>query len=724
MSSPPSHPGFDIASLENSTRSERGFGDIEAGLASISNAKTLGYGKLSDLLSYLGSKNPLPAPITKKDAVWLLDNVAFRGPDGAWQAEFVAAVFDSQPSAKVVDAVGDISRLVGLAKGSKDEKTIERRIIPFLMDIRPGRQVKVEFNGATELKLGPGGRNGISSDIKKLPDVPSGSVVRSTAAVPAGAEGLLEMKTVFAEPDGWAVISDIDDTIKITQTSDPIGILRSTFVSEPTPVAGMPALYNYLQSLVTPSAPFFYLSASPYNLYPFLREFMDSHFPHGELILRDSSWMTIPGLLSNLTLGTEDYKVDRMTKVHGWLPKRKMILIGDSTQKDPESYGKICKTFPGWVKLILIRKVTDIAAVGTQTKNEPQRFEKAFEGVPRDMWFVFEEPTECQPMLERVAHLHSPQPPHLNPSAFGAGKLMARGLQLRNSYRTFFTIPAHLSRHSIAGPLTGSRSLMASPIPAKRQRSPKDVPYYLIYWPGLPGRGEHIRLVLEEAGAEYTDTAHLDGGIDEVLAHIDGKGPDNGINPPILAPPILKHGDLLINQTPNILLYLGKRLGLVPDPEDNPDGLYRVNELALTMLDGLSNEPHDCHHPIATGLYYEDQKEESKRKAEDYVKTRLPKFLSYFEKVLSSKASGDGPWLYAGMLTYADIVLFQCVDGVKFMFPKATKKLEREGKHSKVFALHEAVKERPRIKAYLESSRRQQYSNGIYRYYKELDFEG
>lgn len=264
---------------------------------------------------------------------------------------------------------------------------------------------------------------------------------------------------------------------------------------------------------------------------------------------------------------------------------------------------------------------------------------------------------------------------------------------------------------------------MASDAPAKRQKSAKDVPYNLIYWPGLPGRGEHIRLALEEAGAEYTDTAFTEGGIDEVLAFVQGKVADDGINPPPLAPPILKHGDLVISQTPNILLYLGPRLGLVPDSEEDPDGLYRVNSLALTALDGLSNEPHDCHHPVATGLYYEDQKEESKRKSEDYVKNRLPKFLGYFQRVLESKSSGDGPWLYGGKLTYSDLVLFQCVDGLKFMFRKAMSKAEREGKYAKVFALHQAVAERPRIKEYLASSRRQKYSNGIYRYYEELDIE-
>lgn len=183
-------------------------------------------------------------------------------------------------------------------------------------------------------------------------------------------------------------------------TSDPIGILRTTFIDTPTPVAGMPELYAHIHELLTPKTPFFYLSASPYNLYPFLRSFREQHYPFGQLILRDASWMTIPGLLSNLTLGTEDYKVERMQKIHSWLPKKKMILIGDSTQSDPEAYGDIYRAFPGWVKVILIRKVTDIASIGIEAKNDPERFEKAFKDVPENIWHVFEEPNECYRVIK------------------------------------------------------------------------------------------------------------------------------------------------------------------------------------------------------------------------------------------------------------------------------------------------------------------------------------
>lgn len=356
-------------------------------------------------LSYLGSHNPLGRPVTDDDVVWLLDNTAYKGSRfGGWQAEFVAAVFEKEPKCKVVDMVTGIAEKLGLADDAEELKTIEERLIPFLWDVRPARQVRVVHQGK-ELTLGPTGRNGISTDILKVNDQPSGTAVKSSAAVPQGATGMLDMKTYFAAPEGWAVLSDIDDTIKITQTSDPLGILRKTFVDPPTAIPGMPELYRHIASQIPKEAPWFYLSASPYNLYPFLREFCHQWFPHGTLILRDSSWRTVAGLLTALTQATEEYKTDRMRKVHSWLPKRKMILIGDSTQSDPEAYGDIYREFKGWVKLILIRKATDVSAIGINAKNEPKRFEEAFKDIPREVWHVFEDPEECHKLVDRVVNL-------------------------------------------------------------------------------------------------------------------------------------------------------------------------------------------------------------------------------------------------------------------------------------------------------------------------------
>lgn len=265
---------------------------------------------------------------------------------------------------------------------------------------------------------------------------------------------------------------------------------------------------------------------------------------------------------------------------------------------------------------------------------------------------------------------------------------------------------------------------MSSTSPSvKRTETVKDVPYNLIYWPTVPGRGEAIRLMLEEAGASYTDTAAEENCIELVMAQTSKTNTGDTSNPPPFAPPILKHGNLLIHQLPNILQYLSTRLGLAPKYDNESNGIFHVNQLALTALDGLSNEAHDVHHPISVDFYYEDQKEAAKMRAENYINSRLPKFIAYFERVLKGEASGEGPWLYGGSLSYADLVLFQCIDGLKFAFPKTLAKMEESKEYVGVFKLYDAVKERPRIKKYLASDRRLKYGKGIWRHYPELDSE-
>ncbi|EPE08553.1 actin filament organization protein app1 [Ophiostoma piceae UAMH 11346] len=430
------HPGAANAQrLQVETRQQRGFSELEAslpgsiealkaqktGIVSTSSVlstagRLLGKAspRLSGIFDYLSGGTPKTRPVSDKDCVWLLDNVAYTtkpkhgtGTSTSYAAEYVVAVMSQQPNCRVVDAVSAVAEKLGLDDGSDDNvtalQTIEERIMPFLQEILPGRQVRALHGDDWRLLFSPGGRNGLSSDVRDLPDSRPGAIVPTRAQVPRGASGLLKMHTFFSAPGaGWGVISDIDDTIKRTQTSDPIGILETTFVEEPTPIKGMPELYKHLKAALGGGAPFFYLSASPYNLYPFLRDFREEHYPHGALVLRDATLMSVSGLLATLTLGTQAYKVDRMSKIHGWLPAKTFICIGDSTQSDPESYGEIYRTFPGWVGLILIRKVTDIAALGMEEKNEPDRFEKAFEGVPRDKWHVFEDADECYAIVDKV----------------------------------------------------------------------------------------------------------------------------------------------------------------------------------------------------------------------------------------------------------------------------------------------------------------------------------
>jgi glutathione S-transferase len=237
------------------------------------------------------------------------------------------------------------------------------------------------------------------------------------------------------------------------------------------------------------------------------------------------------------------------------------------------------------------------------------------------------------------------------------------------------------------------------------------MPYELYYWPTIQGRGEFVRLALEESGAKYVDMARKAGrtGMPAMMALLDGKR----IAQPPFAPPFLKAGKLLIGQSANILLFLGARHGLAPR---NEGGRLWTHQLQLTIADFVA-EVHDTHHPIAGRLYYEDQRREAKRRAADFLKYRAPKFLGYFERVL--ERSG-GAHLTGRKLTYADLSLFQIVEGLRYAFPKAMARLER--KVPRVVALHDRVAARPRIAAYLASDRRIAFNEqGIFRRYKELD---
>ena len=234
--------------------------------------------------------------------------------------------------------------------------------------------------------------------------------------------------------------------------------------------------------------------------------------------------------------------------------------------------------------------------------------------------------------------------------------------------------------------------------------------YQLFYWPGIQGRGEFVRLALEHAGAGYEDIGRTQGAqvLMEAMKNLDS------VHRPF-APPFLKDGELLIAQTANILYYLGPRLNLAP--ADDAARLW-INQLQLTIADMVA-EAHDTHHPVASGLYYDDQKPEALRRAEDFTHKRMPKYLAYFEAVLQN-AAGSGGFLSGDAVTYADLSLFQLVEGLRYAFPKA---MARLAPHSpRVMALRDAVAAGPRIAAYLRSARRLPFNEeGIFRHYPELD---
>ena len=239
--------------------------------------------------------------------------------------------------------------------------------------------------------------------------------------------------------------------------------------------------------------------------------------------------------------------------------------------------------------------------------------------------------------------------------------------------------------------------------------------YEFFYWPEIQGRGEFVRLALEDAGTAYVDVARgpeSEGrGVPAMLAVMHGKGTSHVP----FAPPFLRDGSVIVSHTAAILLYLGGRIGLAPTDQD---GRFWTHQIQLTITD-IVKEVYNSHHPIDEDKWFHEQKDEAIARAEVFRRDRMPKFLGWFEQILETNPAGANH-LVGGAASYADLSLFQLIEGLRFAFPLAC---ERElAKLPRVTALHKAVAERPRLKPYLASERRVPFKEtGIFRRYPELD---
>ncbi len=237
--------------------------------------------------------------------------------------------------------------------------------------------------------------------------------------------------------------------------------------------------------------------------------------------------------------------------------------------------------------------------------------------------------------------------------------------------------------------------------------------FELFYWPAIQGRGEFVRLAFEDAGADWVDVARLPaelgGGVPALMKLLR----DESLSTPPFAPPFVRAGDVVVAQTANVLQFVGPRIGLAPADERSR---FWAHQLQLTVSD-LVSEVHDTHHPVSTALYYKDQKPEAKRRSAEFLKSRLPKFMGYFERAL---ARNGGEHLVGGATSYVDLSMFQVMAGLAYAFPRAWSRVE--GALPGLVSLRDRVAARPRVAAYLASPRRVAFNeSGIFRHYPELD---
>ncbi len=236
--------------------------------------------------------------------------------------------------------------------------------------------------------------------------------------------------------------------------------------------------------------------------------------------------------------------------------------------------------------------------------------------------------------------------------------------------------------------------------------------YELYYWPGIQGRGEFVRLALEAAAADYIDVARSAGrgkGVDAMLRLMDEADREP------FAPPFLRAGKLVIAQTANILHYLGPRIGLAPKSEA---ARLWAHQLQLTVTDFVA-EIHDTHHPIASSLYYEEQKDEARKRSGIFLTERLPKYLGYFERAIEKNSGGRGHTV-GRSLSYVDLSMFQLIAGLRYAFPRSMSRRERS--YPRLNTLHEKVMANANVAAYLASARRIAFNeDGVFRCYPELE---
>ncbi|KAI9734019.1 MAG: hypothetical protein M1834_002676 [Cirrosporium novae-zelandiae] len=356
----------------------------------------------------LGKYNPfshLADP--SRDTIWLFDSIAFQDISGAWKAEVTAAYFYKDSGQEVTNTAADIALDIGLHdfgdEQSREEtrNTMTERLQLFLDIIAPSTTVNIDFpNGSQQLQ--PAGSNGISCQVLSVPRRPPVIDTPTIKFEVMDFPPSVSMDVYYNDPWGWTVVSDIDDSIKVTETPSTLGVLKTTFALPFTPVPGMPQLYNHIQQVFSPS--WLYLSASPYNLYPVLRPFIFQFYPKGQIILRDNNWMALDDLYTTLTEGTQEFKEKRLYKIHSWIPGRNIICIGDSTQSDPETYAAVYRKHPTWIKGIFIRRVNGFwdNPEERQKKNSTDRFQEAFKDIPRELWKVFDEPTELYADMVRL----------------------------------------------------------------------------------------------------------------------------------------------------------------------------------------------------------------------------------------------------------------------------------------------------------------------------------
>jgi hypothetical protein len=345
------------------------------------------------LLDEPPSREP-ESPIKDDEEVVFFPTFGHLAEDGdTWLVALHGWIYEPESdSLKRRAALSAFRRFLGLDERAAQTTIFEERARTFLVDNERGKPIYIRL-GEEIYALGPSGANGhFEGSLHLLPEMID-PLLRAQAAK----DCWLRFEVVTREGDprtfagsvqligqtGLSVISDIDDTIKVSGVMDHEVLLVNTFLREFEAVPGMAGVYA---TWAAAGARFHYVSASPWQLYTAQSAFVRSAgFPAGSFHLKRFRWQD--SSVSNLFASPLVLKLNAIEPILSAFPQRRFVLVGDSGEKDPEVYGTLARRHPQQVVRIIIRDVTGERA-------DAARFQKAFAGVPQERWTIFRKAEE------------------------------------------------------------------------------------------------------------------------------------------------------------------------------------------------------------------------------------------------------------------------------------------------------------------------------------------
>ncbi len=330
---------------------------------------------------------PLKDTIKADEKVIFFPSAGRRSKDGnIWHLEVRGWIFEPEPDSFRRNRIIELASLYfdKSAMTAEGSNRFKQRMRYFLADNEGGKELTIQIAG-TLLLLPESDGDGKFEKELKLPAekvqqyAHAGKLPFHAISGSKGNKKTFKGTVRLLEPEGLTVISDLDDTIKISNVTDRKQLVENTFLKPYKPVADMAEKYR--QWAEKEKADFIYLSASPWQLYPGLSLFLKKNgFPEGvvDLLRIELDDTRILDLFDK----PEEKKLPRLERYIKHYPKRTFILIGDDGEKDPEIYGKLARAYPDRIRRIFIRSVK-------KSQNDPERLQKAFEGIPKNSWSRF-----------------------------------------------------------------------------------------------------------------------------------------------------------------------------------------------------------------------------------------------------------------------------------------------------------------------------------------------